>query len=74
MNKSLIEFDEKTLILIMTSIFQKCEKSNSKDSSIIQYKNTSFSQILKMRIIINYHYTQDKQRDSAKQYQDLQGK
>jgi len=59
--------------LIAGWIFRKCEKPNSLEPSTAQCEGASFSQALKMRAAISYHYAQNEGRGSEKWHQDQQG-
>jgi len=65
--------DEETPNLIAFWIFRKCEKPNQDVPGSALCEGASFSQALKMRAAISYHYAQYPSRGSEKWHQDHQG-
>jgi len=59
--------------LIAKWIHRKCEKHDPSDPSTMLCEGLSFSQALKMRAAISFHYAQDEGRGSEKWHQDRQG-
>jgi glucose dehydrogenase len=59
--------------LIAAWIFRKCEKPNPLEPSTTECEGASFSQALKMRAAVSYHYAQDEGRGSEKWHQDHHG-
>lgn len=59
--------------LIAAWIFRKCDKRNPSQPFTIDCEGASFSQALKMRAAVSYHYAQDEGRGSEKWHQDHHG-
>ena len=64
---------EKTPELIAVWIFQKCERPDPQDPARQDCEGATFSQALKMRAAISYHYGQQEGRGTEKWHRDLQG-
>jgi hypothetical protein len=54
-------------------IFQKCERPDPKNPQTISCQGASFSDALKMRAAVSYHYAQQVEIGSEKWHQDRQG-
>ena len=65
--------NEESPNLIAYWIFRKCEKPNKDVPGSALCEGASFSQALKMRAAISYHYAQHPNRGSEKWHQDHQG-
>jgi hypothetical protein len=60
------ESNESTPKFIIGFIFQKYEKKDPNRSDINKYEDLSYSHILKLRVIISYHFIQIGERGIEK--------
>ena len=74
LEEAIVNPNEYTPQLIANWIYRRCEKAIAADPSTKQNEGLFFSQALKMRSAMSYHYAQDERRGSEKWHQDRDGR